>query len=543
MQIMKDLKSQIKFIDKVMLPLFGIKSVCDYETIVYLDVIENTFDITQLNDILVKIKEIFPVKDFNFHKTHHTIISPKHAFNILKTCLNIALIPHSVDYKNKRKYLRLFSSNITLHNYIMQLQAETSDIRPFEPSQSNYTPNYMHYHDGLVHKSTYDEMLDNIKKETVVEFIFNLDMIYNKEHNEIRIDIKSLMIESAAIKNIKIDICSTKLRNSDILARDFVQDLFKTSRVKLLNNTDHNSGDYFPLLFNTPIINESFVFPLGLITHTTLILAIDNVFNASKITNLLELKLSMSTIEFYSDFNKRLPLPITIPIVVRDMNTSIMVTSGMWDFSTYRPSRNRIIPTDRFKDETHGSEITLYQINGFKLDTKFTHSNMMYNAIQLICNSTNPYNFITFRSQINIDNHKYWVKKSECTYEHCYVFYTETHPDTISNISIVGQLLEQIDVDQYIISFSYKSLSNVLETTNCCIEKFSTDLVALSSTNNHYVCRCSDYNPLCLVVTTNSTTKPISIINVEYDNYVWNNSYRTKFVENGNVMVDLSTLI
>lgn len=560
MQIMKDLKSQIKFIDKVMLPLFGIKSVCDYETIVYLDVIENTFDITQLNDILVKIKEIFPVKDFNFHKTHHTIISPKHAFNILKTCLNIALIPHSVDYKNKRKYLRLFSSNITLHNYIMQLQAETSDIRPFEPSQSNYTPNYMHYHDGIVpaYKSTYDEMLDNIKKETVVEFIFNLDTIYNKEHNEIRIDIKSLMIESAAIKNIKIDICSTKLRNSDILARNFVQNLFKTSRVKMLNSEYDNTGIMFPLLLNELIFEESFIFPLSPIIYHTLIFAIDNVSDAKQLTNLMELKLTLTTVDFYSDFNKQLKtLPICIPMTKKDGSTNTLrIISGMWGFGYDRFRNPTSLPT-QIEDEIkkigdniqniNGGELNLLHLKGFELESTSDHDNLTKKAIVKLVEC--KYDFCKFALSINPCDCLYFTKSTELLYHHYYNLNLPNMVDTICNILIYGKLLE-LDINEDVpISFLYtsritkKGETNKTEPLSCCVNKvINTDLLVISNSTNHHI-NLLNATSMCLVVTTNSENKPLDLITINYNSFVWDTKFRRKMAQECNSIIELSTLI
>ena len=117
---MKSLEEQIKFIDVKLLPLFGINNLIDYSNEAKSDDYEDD-DVTFLKKInaqLDDLKEKFPVKNFNFHKTKNKILSYSQAFRVLKLCLEIANIPHCVTQSTGVKALRLVQDNIVLTHYI-----------------------------------------------------------------------------------------------------------------------------------------------------------------------------------------------------------------------------------------------------------------------------------------------------------------------------------------------------------------------------------------------------------------------------------------
>lgn len=130
---MKDINEQIKLIDTKLLPLFGLKNVIDYNNYIKCDIDkkeEKNF-IVKINELLHDIKNIFPVKRFNLHKTDNQIKSYKQSINILKMCLEIANINYVVNDFDDTKILRLNTTNFPLYRYIENMEniSKNSDLR------------------------------------------------------------------------------------------------------------------------------------------------------------------------------------------------------------------------------------------------------------------------------------------------------------------------------------------------------------------------------------------------------------------------------
>jgi hypothetical protein len=124
---MKHKIDQIKFLDKVLLPIFNIGSVIDYGSSVSLKDIKNdTNMLNKLNYVLNDLKDIYPVKEFNLHKSDNKIKTASQAFGILKKCLYIANILFDIN----DNMVRLIKNNIVLDNYIKS--HKMSDIRVFD---------------------------------------------------------------------------------------------------------------------------------------------------------------------------------------------------------------------------------------------------------------------------------------------------------------------------------------------------------------------------------------------------------------------------
>lgn len=158
---MKDKIEQIKFTDTRILPLYGIKSVQDYVTQVSLEKVQNDKNIiNNLNNILPEIKEVYPMKDFNLHKTEGKILTHTQTYAFLKTCLNICNIPYEICKKNKINYVRLSQKNIILENYINTHLM--SDIRENLQIQQ------------IKEKETmpYEELCSSVKKEYIQDYYF-----------------------------------------------------------------------------------------------------------------------------------------------------------------------------------------------------------------------------------------------------------------------------------------------------------------------------------------------------------------------------------
>jgi hypothetical protein len=107
---MKSKSNQIQFLDTKLLPIYGFKSISDYESkISENDLSKNEKFIDNLNAIIIDFKKYFPIKDFSLHKTNNKIRDVKHAISFLKRCLSIAIIPFEFVIIKNIKWLRLIS--------------------------------------------------------------------------------------------------------------------------------------------------------------------------------------------------------------------------------------------------------------------------------------------------------------------------------------------------------------------------------------------------------------------------------------------------
>jgi len=120
---MKSLEEQIKFIDKKLLELYGIKGVTDYATSICISDCENLpINLIKLNELMTEFREIFHAKNFNLHKTQYKINTKSQAVCLLKTCLEVTSIPFDISLSKNKKYLRLFFKNNILEKYINTLK-------------------------------------------------------------------------------------------------------------------------------------------------------------------------------------------------------------------------------------------------------------------------------------------------------------------------------------------------------------------------------------------------------------------------------------
>lgn len=124
---MKSIEDQIKFVDKILLPFFGIKSIIDYESTFE---ITSEIDLNAFNLIISDFREIFPAKEFSLHKTKYKIETSNQALCILKKCMDLIQLPYVVETitRNKMsfKQVRLNQTNTNLYKYI---QVKMSEIR------------------------------------------------------------------------------------------------------------------------------------------------------------------------------------------------------------------------------------------------------------------------------------------------------------------------------------------------------------------------------------------------------------------------------
>lgn len=173
---MKELIKQIKFLDVILLPLFGFKSISDYDYSLKLTMITATH-VKKLNDCLVHVKKLFPVKKFNLCKTDNCIQTPLQAFNFLKTCLQISNVSYTIfnvkEGTHSIKVMRLNSMNNVLYEYISKM----SEIRTFPETIPN---TLVEKSDALTTKDLFLHIGQRFEKEYTVkikDFIDGDDII------------------------------------------------------------------------------------------------------------------------------------------------------------------------------------------------------------------------------------------------------------------------------------------------------------------------------------------------------------------------------
>lgn len=532
---MKDMEKQIEFIDKKLLKLFEIKSIKDYDKIIYLDDLEKTFDISKINNLMDDIKDIFPVKDFNFHKTENKIISPKHAFNVLKKCLEIALIPHDVDFNKKRKYLRLISFNNVLYRYIEKNQMETSEKRTLKQITSEY---------GLC-KSVdiidqkvinYKDISEKIKKEHMLEIFFCPERNYDDQYNEITISLLNYGLNNKCIKNIKLDIFSDKSGKYEIISQSFINEILKDAKCFLTESKHQEYKINTNFKLNENIFPDNFLLPIQCMKYHNVNVVLKNVKEFKKILNLLTVKLTVTYVELYSDFEKLLhSCPIEIDIKIDNIDANkLRIMNGMWGIAYTKNSKE-----DKQIKDIKGNYVELGKFKGFKVSDKEYDTKFNNNPALLALGSINNIDFSCYNLQLL--KHDYYCCKIGDQIRHIYNFEENIKfaADTVSDIEIIAiKEDKELDDGNFSIKCSSKNnfkFKNILE---CVMEKIKkTNTVSISSVEKLHINRhlTSD---IILEIESCSLEKPLTILNANCLAYHWQSDHRRKFSQENNHVIN-----
>lgn len=232
---MKDIQEQIKYIDNIILPMYGFNNIVDYETMISKNDIDDNV-IEKLNNQLTKIKEIFPVKDFNLHKYDNKFQTKTQSYNFLKTCLTISRIPYEIICKQKTKYLRLSEENIVLTKYIYNMQKSSEFRKIIDINKTKVI--------GELDKTSYTKIEQGIKSTNICKYVH-----YGKSINgKINITFEPFMRKN--LSNIKIKVMNDNY--DDILNRELVYE-FNASGNKIFTNKITNGQSIFPERFIVPI--------------------------------------------------------------------------------------------------------------------------------------------------------------------------------------------------------------------------------------------------------------------------------------------------
>lgn len=289
---MKDKFKQIEFMDKTLLPIYGIKSVQDYSTKVSLnDIKKNKTIIQQLNDILPELKDIFPVKEFNLHKTNDKVNSDTQVYAILKKCLQLANILFDVFQDNKVNYVRLIPKNILLENYINKM----SDIREnknlmLESNSDEQTKKYI---------IDYEELGSSIKKETIEEYYIPLFLLVKSEESII-IPLSEIISD---LNRMEIDFIAENKIEKHLVDKEVIDKVFYGSKYEILSNNDKI---YESVLEKHKNILPLGVFPFSKNIYSPLSIKIYCKLPYELLRNIINIKITINKIEFIKKMSDKL---------------------------------------------------------------------------------------------------------------------------------------------------------------------------------------------------------------------------------------------
>lgn len=296
---MKSLEKQIEFIDKKLLPLYGIKNIIDYTTVLYVENLCKKVNLVKdVNKLLKEFRELFPVKNFNLHKTDYQIKSEEHAFLFLKKILESCCIYFESGIVKKKKYLRLIPENNTLKLYINSMQS--SDIRNLDEfflknliSEGVTKLNY------FSNKFNKNDLLNNIKKEYTEEILmFPKNILKNGNY---MVDLKNYNLYNKNIKDIKLYFISNIDENGiEILSKEIIKNINNLTRsFKIVIQ-----GNEIECPLNENILFSDLFILNKLSIYSNIQLFIQS--HEQKYVDNILIKCVVNYVEFYTDFQNKL---------------------------------------------------------------------------------------------------------------------------------------------------------------------------------------------------------------------------------------------
>lgn len=301
---MKDKLKQIEFVDKKLLPIYGFESVLDYNTRVSLNDIKNNKNILKkLNDLLPQLKEIFIVKDFSLHKTDNQIKTHTQAHAILKKCLQSCNILFDVIQDNKINYVRLISKNNILENYInihkMADIRETNSLFPESKLEGNSEKHI---------KMDYNELINNIKKETWLSYYFPLFLanrsitaVQSSEITKTQLNLTEILTD---IKGLTIEFVAESKNGINLLNQEYIDKTFYGCKYEIVVNGDIIivSG----ILEKGKILCSDCILPFTTSVYSGINLNIYYSLPDKILRNVVDIKISMNKIDFYKKTSNQL---------------------------------------------------------------------------------------------------------------------------------------------------------------------------------------------------------------------------------------------
>lgn len=467
---MKDLEEQIKFLDEKLLPIFGIRNIIDYSTTIHLDKLSITL-LDSLNDIIDEFRKIYPVKDFNLHKSEYRIKSIEQAFSLLKKCLQISLIQFEKGFSKKSKYLRLIPKNNILDKYINKMEKMSSERNFCEKTNLEFIENVEN-----MKIITNKEFFENIKKEHTVTFIIQPKHFFRKQDCSIVIDLKNFNMNFQFIKSYIINVESRKKSDIDIVCKSYIDKMLSKCTYEILLGGSCIYDNTYPK--NGEIVPENFMFLNGFLDSHESLLSLRNF--DENVLDLLHFKIAITYVDFYTPFvlkaNKS-----TFKLAIKksnDLVNEVHIRNGIGclHFASYmhpdkfktigdvtnlkqsqfsinkkvdQPTTGKLTIEEYFKQyDIQGSEIKIGKLNGFFVSNSNSNSedndvipyeisNGIYKCFRaLYCSPL--YDFTMSVSQIlPISMNKYYAVQNQNNYLHTLHIPIPRKGDLTRNLSVI----------------------------------------------------------------------------------------------------------
>ena len=349
---MKNKLLQIKFVDKQLLPLFGIQSIIDYNSKISLNDIKKNINIlNQLNNIMNTIKLLFSIKEFNLHKTDYIIKTYTQAYALFKKCLLICNINFEIISFDKINYVRLIKKNILLKNYINTIKM--SDVRELSkiPTKSE---------NFKVIK--YQEFLINIKKENLFTYYLPMNKMHHcDDKSELSFFLNNFI--NCDFKGLSIDFIS----DNNIISNEYLKQNIYGSNYNIIMN---GYIIYESVLIANKNLFPDVILPFSLNKYSQIKIVIFSKIPFLLLKNILTVKLTVTRVIFkkklLSKFTKN-NLLLKIPF----NNNYLIFKNGIFGFFENSISLNN-------EENVKGNFInildyTCFRINEIRFDKNYGH--------------------------------------------------------------------------------------------------------------------------------------------------------------------------
>lgn len=325
---MKSLEEQIKFIDTLLLPLFGIKNIIDYQNLIDTTKLNTIIDLNKINEILSEFRKIFPVKNFNLHKTNYKITTHEQAFNLLKKCLDST----NVQYDLNKTGLRLIPTNNILQKYIQNTYKMSSERTLTDViSVTNVVDSKF---SGIMYQFNNVDLMQYSKKENIYNFQIhpryyvrkiNLDDEFStNEKHVLKIDLKSFYLGSKNIKSFKLTFKSKTVDGKQVILQEYIDNI--VSKLEYRFTAFHKISSFTN---GKELISPNFIYLNSMVYYTTNNLEIFDMVHLLNILDFIICDITVIYVDFYKEFREQLSTAcISQVIEINNLFNIIRICNG-----------------------------------------------------------------------------------------------------------------------------------------------------------------------------------------------------------------------
>lgn len=431
---MKDKLQQIEFLDKKLLPLYGFKSIVDYNHKISLNNIINDEGILEkLNMILPEFKKTFTVKEFNFHKTNNKINTATQAYALLKKCLELLGVMYEICPINKINYLRLVSENLILSNYI---ENKMSDILDFSKSKVEFSNEI---YGKKMEKIDMKDFEKNIIREENEELYLQLPSLISG--NQDYIEFNLCEIKTCSLKKLEIEFIPIEVNGHTFISKEDLDKVLSDSFCDILYN--YNIPIYRVHEINDKnLLPNNVIFPFGIMNFIkSFSFKISNIKNLDILKKIITIKLKITSVILSDKFTVSFKKNKKYIEIVYDKKRLLFTANDIkYDDST--SSSDLIIDNDDsvLMKDIKGQETIIGKYKCFRLDDKYYDGNKVeYSSEYLKCLSSGYPLVVLYHNYIKMNVLFYKKHNNKYIFSHR----IPRMGDLVGNISIT--LPEKVD--------------------------------------------------------------------------------------------------